>query len=247
MYGTEGSTLIAVSHRPNNKSATWDVDLYQIIDTVPWVALSKAKVLTGLGKAQLDSMSLATGQFLWIDNGKTTSMQLCPYTERYDPAINVCTPCTTTDDLNYGLFGTFMPQQAVCQSCNTMVKLYNNNYIAIQNAHKLCLDPFAEKTTAEWNSIIENLASVTTQPQKKPWYHKTNRGFMIGVSWFINNIANPYLERTAALRPPWIKWLCHVALVAGLCTIPLLLVLICCLACKKKKESTEDGQESKDQ
>ena len=247
VYGQEGSTLIALSHRPTNKNATWDVDLYQIIDTVPWVALSRAKVLTGMTKASLDSMTLMTGQFIWQDAGKAKQLQLCTYTERFDQGINACIPCTTIEDLNYGIFGTFMPQQSVCQSCNTMVKLYNNDYIAIQNAHRLCLDPFGEKTTAEWDSIITNLQAVTAQPQPKPWYEKTNAGFMRGVSWFIDKIANPYLERTAALRPSWIKWLCHVALVVGLCTIPLIAVLLCCLCCRKKEsKSSEESVENKE-
>ena len=161
-------------------------------------------------------------------------LQLCPFNERYDAASNVCVSCYSDEDLNYGVFGTFMPQQAVCQSCNTMVKLYNNNYIAQQNAYRLCKDPLNEKTTAEWNFIIANLQSVSATNKPKPWYEKTNGGFMRGVRWFIDKVANPYIKRTNALKPAWIKYLVHVALVVGLCSIPLLLVLICCLTCRKK-------------
>jgi hypothetical protein len=56
-----------VSHRADSKSTTWDIDLYQIIDSVPWVSLSKYKAFKGLGKAQLESMSFQAGQFIWTD------------------------------------------------------------------------------------------------------------------------------------------------------------------------------------
>ena len=36
-----------------------------------------------------------------------------------------------------------------------MVDLYNNNPIAIQDAYRICEDPYSEKTTAEWLSIID--------------------------------------------------------------------------------------------
>jgi hypothetical protein len=63
----KSSTFIAVSHRADSKSTTWDIDLYQIIDSVPWVSLSKYKAFKDLSKAQLESMSFKAGQFIWTD------------------------------------------------------------------------------------------------------------------------------------------------------------------------------------
>ena len=95
---------------------------------------------------------------------------------------------------------------------------------------------------------MAKLQSEIIKEEQKPWYEKTNKGFIRGVNWFIDNIANPYLKRTDALRPHWIKYLVHVALVAGLCTIPLLAVLLCCLACRKKVDKNkEDASDTKDQ
>ena len=46
------------------------------------------------------------------------------------------------------------------------------------------------------------------------------------IMWFMNNIGNPYIDRTNEFKPIE-RWLCHIAIVIGLCLIPLVIVLWC--------------------
>lgn len=58
----------------------------------------------------------------------------------------------------------------------------------------------------------------------------------------LEEIVEPYLVVTNALKPKWTRWLVHASLIVGCILIPLIFVLICFLACKKKKndEPKED-------
>jgi hypothetical protein len=67
---------------------------------------------------------------MWIANGQGMELKLCTYREMYQKTTNQCLPCGDTDDWTNGVFGTFQVQQAVCQSCRTMVDLYDGNLIA---------------------------------------------------------------------------------------------------------------------
>jgi hypothetical protein len=58
---------------------------------------------------------------------------------------------------------------------------------------------------------------------------------MKGIDWFLDKIAKPYLARTDALRPRWIKYLVHVALALGLSLIGVIPLIICIFACRKKR------------
>lgn len=63
------STVFAVSHR-TIYSSNYDIDLYQILDELPWVQLSYANIMTNLTEDEVNNMSFNSGSFFWLSNNE---------------------------------------------------------------------------------------------------------------------------------------------------------------------------------
>ena len=164
----KGSILIAVTNKVFTDPPSWNIDAYQMLDSEPWVALSRKGIISGLTEAQVSSMTFKAGLFLWVADGTVKQFTLCNYEQKYDAASGKCVPCTAEGDLNHGVFGTFMIQQATCVSCNTMAEVYKTNLIALQDASLICEDPLTEKTTAEWLSILNPKVEEKPEVEEEP-------------------------------------------------------------------------------
>lgn len=77
-------------------------------------------------------------------------------------------------------------------------------------------------------------------PEDENVIDKTSKGTMVGVQWFLDNVSDPYMEKTEALNPNWLKWLCHAALIIGASLIGIIPVLLCICCCRKKQEEKGD-------
>jgi hypothetical protein len=105
----EGSEIFAVSTK-NTADGSWNVDLFEILDSEPWFALSRKDLLTNLSQTQIQSLSFNAGSFMWIADGQGKQLKLCAYTQSYDKATNSCQPCVNPQDPSLKVFGTFMVQ-----------------------------------------------------------------------------------------------------------------------------------------
>lgn len=175
---------------------------------------------------------------MWLANGQGSQLKLCTYLDSYNAATNQCEPCETPNSDAFNVFGTFMVQQAVCQSCNSLVMLYGNDPVAIQNAYRLCEEPYSQKTTAEYTKVVK-IVAVSTEAQPE----SSRGGFLRVIDWFVDNIAHPYVERTNQY-PMAVRVLIHISLVVAICLLPLSCVLACYIQSRRNKEKTTKPEKS---
>lgn len=137
-----------------------------------------------------------------------------------------------------------MFQQTECISCKTMAERYSSNLIAVQNAYSLCENPLQESDS----DVSRADLSLIVHGEDIPWYEKWADSMMIPIDWFIDQVCKPYIEKTNALNPSWLKYLCHVAIVVGLILIPLSIVgcCVCCDRARARKANEEKEKEWKE-
>ena len=222
----KGSLVIAVTNKVFTDPPSWNIDVYQMLASEPWIALSRKGIISGLTEAEMKSMSFKAGSFEWITGGMAKEFRFCSYTEKYDIDSGKCLPCTKVGDLNNGVFGTFMIQQSTCISCNTMATVYSSDLIAMQDAYLICKDPLAEKTTAEWLSILNPKPIDETVPRP---------------NWFIRAIWQPYLDKTNALSTRGLTIFVHALVVLGFCLITLSIILTIYFCKRKHKDQVKKG------
>lgn len=127
-----------------------------------------------------------------------------------------------------------------------MVTLYDGNLLANAIAGLLCDQPDMEKTTAEWLAINAELLAkeaeadaetvdLVIEEMQDAWYKKyadwINEHVIV---WTKEKVYDPYMEWTNAREQTWLKWLIHVGAILAIILVPVLLIFLCCLCCRKK-------------